>query len=146
MKKSFLLICIVLLLSSCGTKLNPEWYPLGSGKDTVYVLGNGKFNLGKTSSGIHLSMYNDEGYSGVLLAKVSGYKKKNGKLYVSSEEGYCVAYEDTNTAKVLIIVEEQYYSNLVGEDEAIKYLSNFEEFEEEEQKILKQLENNANKK
>ena len=141
MKKSFLLICIILLLSSCGSKLNPEWYPLGSGKDTVCVLGNGKFNLGKTSSGIDLSMYDDEGYSGVLLAKVSGYKKKNGKLYVFSEEGYCVAYEDTNTAKVLIIVEEQYYSNLVGEDEAVEYLASFEDFSNEEQKILKQLEN-----
>ena len=45
MKKVFVFVLIlVLFLTSCVSRLNPEWYPRGTtGKDTVYTFGNGKF-------------------------------------------------------------------------------------------------------
>lgn len=138
MKKVFVFVLIlVLFLTSCGSRLNPEWYPHGTtGKDTVYTFGNGKFSLGKTTDGIDLSMYKNDGDCGVILAFVNQYKSKNGKLYVYSEEGYCVIDKNQNTAKVFISAEKQHFSNLVVEDEAIVYLSSYDEFSEEEQEIF----------
>ena len=138
-KKFILIICIILFTSSCGNKLNPEWYPNGLGKDTVYVVGNGKFCLGKTSVGIDLSMHNGNGQTGVVLAYVNKYKKKKDKLYVYADEGYCIVDEVENVAKVLITVQEQYFSNLVGEDESITYLSSYDEFTEEEKTVFEAL-------
>ena len=139
MKKTFVFInfILVLFLTSCVSRLNPEWYPHGTiGKDTVYTFGNGKFSLGKTTDGIDLSMYKNDGDCGIILAFVNQYKSKNGKLYVYSEEGYCVIDKKQNTAKVFIFAEKQHFSNLVGEDEAIVYLSSYDEFSEEEQEIF----------
>lgn len=124
---------MIAIMCSCSSTLNPEWYPHGAGKDTVYTYGNGKFFLGKTSDGIDLSMYKDDGSCGVILAFVKEYKKKNDKLYVYSSEGFCVIDQLKNTAKVLIAVEKQHVGNLVGEDKAILYLSSFDEFSKEEQ-------------
>lgn len=134
-----LIISSVIFLSSCGSKLNPEWYPHGAGKDTVYTLGNGKFFLGKTIEGTDLSMFTDDGHCGVILAFVNKYKKINNSLYVYSDEGYCVIDENQNKAKVLITVEKQHVSNLVGEDSAISYLSSFEEFSKAEQDVFNKL-------
>ena len=90
MKKIVLMILLVAILSltACGTKLNKTWYPLGPGKDTVCIVGNGKFSLGKTIEGIHLTMHTNEynAHSDVLLAFVNSYKKKNDKLYVYADE------------------------------------------------------------
>lgn len=136
MRKLLIIISVVLLLTSCESSLNPEWYPRGVGKDTVYTFGDGKFALGKTSVGIDLSMYTDDGRCGTLLALVKDYKSKKGKLYVYSDEGYCVIDKEKNTAKVLVTVEKQFFSNLVGEDRSVQYLSSFDEFSQEEQKIF----------
>ena len=144
MKKGIILtivLIVILSLTTCESKLNKTWYPLGSGKDTVYTVGNGKFSLGKTVSGIDLTMFtseNDSNY-GVLLAFVNNYKKKNNKLYVHSDEGYCVVDIKSNTAKVLITVEKQYFSNLVGENEAVIYLSSYDEFLDEDKKVFEKL-------
>ena len=138
--RNLIIIVVMLLITSCASKLNPEWYPHGTtGKDTVYTFGNGKFSLGKTTDGVDLSMYKNDGDCGIILAFVNQYKSKNGKLYVYSEEGYCVINKDQNTAKVLITVEKQHFSNLVGEDEAIVYLSSYDEFSKEEQEIFHEM-------
>ena len=144
MKKSIvLMILLVGILSSttCGTKLNKTWYPLGPGKDTVCIVGNGKFSLWKTITGIHLSMHTSEYETNedVLLSFVNNYKKKNNKLYVYSDEGYCVVDIKSNTAKVLITVEKQYFSNLVGENEAVTYLSSYDDFSDEDKKVFEKL-------
>ena len=80
MKNIVLMILLVGILSSttCGTKLNKTWYPLGPGKDTVCIVGDGKFSLGKTTAGIDLMMFTNEYDTdyGVLLAFVNNYKKK----------------------------------------------------------------------
>lgn len=143
MKNIVLMILLVGILSSttCGTKLNKIWYPLGPGKDTVCVVGNGKFSLGKTTAGIDLMMFTNEYDTdyGVLLAFVNNYKKKNNKLYVYSDEGYCVVDIKSNTAKVLITVEKQYFFNLVGENEAVTYLSSYDDFSAEDKKVFEKL-------
>ena len=141
MKKSVVLTIFfvaTLFLTSCGSKLNPTWYPLGPGKDTVYIVGDGKFSLGKTTAGTHLSMHTSEYDTNddVLLAFVNKYKKKNDKFYVYSDEGYCVVDIKKNTANLLITVEKQYYSNLVGENEAVTYLLSYDDFSSEDKKVF----------
>ena len=135
------LLAAILSQSACGTKLNKTWYPLGPGKDTVCIVGNGKFSLGKTTAGIDLTMHTNEYDTdfGVLLAFVNNYKKKNDKLYVYADEGYCVVDIKSNTAKVLITVEKQYFSNLVGENEAVTYLSSYDDFSAEDKKVFEKL-------
>ena len=138
--KIVFVVCTALILSSCGSKLNQNWYPHGiTGKDIVYTFGNGKFALGETSDGIDLSMYKDDGDCGILLAFVEEYKSKNNKLYVYSKEGFCVINKEKNTAKVLITVEQQHFLNLVGVDDAIVYLSSFDEFSEEEKRVFQEM-------
>lgn len=137
-----ILLVVILSLTACGTKLNKTWYPLGPGKDTVCIVGDGKFSLGKTTVGIDLSMHTSEYDTSfdVLLAFVNSYKKKNDKLYVYADEGYCVVDIKSNTAKVLITVEKQYFSNLVGENEAVTYLSSYDDFTAEDKKVFEKLE------
>ena len=150
MKNIVIMILLVGILSSttCGTKLNKTWYPLGPGKDTVCIVGNGKFSLLKTTEGVHLSMHTSEDntHTDALLAFVNNYKKKNNKLYVYSDEGYCVVDIKSNTAKVLITVEKQYFSNLVGENEAVTYLSSYDEFSAEDKKVFEKLMKKNNRK
>ena len=136
-----ILLIAILYLTACGTKLNKTWYPLGPGKDTVCIVGNGKFNLGKTTAGIDLMMFTNEYDTdyGVLLAFVNSYKKKDDKLYVYSDEGYCVVDIKSNTAKILITVEKQYFFNLVGENEAVTYLSSYDDFSAEDKKVFEKL-------
>ena len=83
---------------------------------------------------MHTSEYdtNDD----ILLAFVNKYKKKNDKFYVYSEEGYCVVDINKNTANLLITVEKQYYSNLVGENEAVTYLLSYDDFSNEDKKVF----------
>ena len=144
MKKSIALIILlvmILSLTACGTKLNKIWYPLGPGKDTVCIVGDGKFYMVKTIEGVRFSMHTNENDTdhGVLLAFVNSYKKKNNKLYVYSDEGYCVVDIKSNTAKVLITVEKQYFSNLVEENEAVTYLSSYDDFSDEDKKVFEKL-------
>ena len=141
MKKSIalaMLLVILLSLTACESKLNPTWYPLGSGKDTVCIVGNGKFSLGKLSSGIILTMHTSENDTNedVLLAFVKKYKKKNDKLYVYADEGYCVIDIESNTAKLLITAKEQYYSDLADEYDEITFLSSYDDFEVPDKKIF----------
>jgi hypothetical protein len=95
----------------------------------------------KTIEGVRFSMHTNEYDTdhGVLLAFVNSYKKKNDKLYVYADEAYCVVDIKSNTAKVLITVEKQYFSNLVGENEAITYLSSYDDFSAEDKKVFEKL-------
>ncbi|MCD7855905.1 MAG: DUF5050 domain-containing protein [Clostridiales bacterium] len=127
---------------------------IGIGKDNVYVWNDGVFQIGHYSDGNHLD-YHFDNFPLIksVLEKVITYKAKDDKLFVITEEGYAVI-DKTNTAKVLITVSEDeftngYYTNDEGvkipytrfiDDPQIVYLESFDDFEAEEQKQFEKME------
>ena len=83
MKNIVLMILLVAILSltSCGTKLNKTWYPLGPGKDTVCIVGDGKFCLWKTITGIHLSMHTSEYEEIAFLSSYDDFSAEDKKVF-----------------------------------------------------------------
>jgi len=141
MKKFFLLVLTLLLLTSCSSvELNPEWYPRGLWKDDIFVSRpNGKFNIGQYSHVQALTVNTDDNGCDTLLSFVTDHKRRDDKVYVYSDEGYCVIDETTNTAEVLVIVEEQYA--LSGtKDPAVTYLKSFDDFSDEAKEIFTEME------
>ena len=132
----------LLLLTSCSSvELNPEWYPHGwAGKDTIFVSRpNGKFSIGQYYIYQALAVNTDDGRHDILLSSVTDHKRIKDKVYVYSDEGYCVIDENTNTAEVLVAVEEQ--SALSGtNDPAVTYLKSFDDFSDEAKKIFTEME------
>ena len=141
MKKILLLIVSLLLLTSCSkVELNPEWYPSGLWKDDIFVSRpNGKFNIGQCSDVQALTVNTDNNGCDTLLSLVADHKRRGDKVYVYSDEGYCVIDETTNTAEVLVIVEEQYALSGTN-DPAVTYLKSFDDFSDEAKKIFKDME------
>lgn len=120
------------------------------GKDTVRVWGN-MYEIGHYSSGNQLEIYVND-ITENILEKVKAHKVIKKKLYVISEEGYAVINE-CNLCKVYVTVPEDefvngysideqgntsYYSRFI-ENEHIQYLSDFNEFSEEEQEIFNKM-------
>ncbi len=141
MKKIFLLVFSVLLLTSCAkVQLNPEWYPYGwAGKDTIFVSKpNGKFSIGQYNIDQALAVNTDYGMHDILLSLVTDHKRNGDKVYVYSDEGYCVIDETTNTAKVLVIAEEQHVLSGTN-DPAVTYLKSFDDFSDEAKKIFTEM-------
>ncbi len=141
MKKIFLLVLTLLLLTSCSSvELNPEWYPRGLWKDDIFVsMPNGKFKIAQCSEVQVLFVHTEDNERNTLLSFVTDHKRRDDKVYVYSDEGYCVIDETTNTAEVLVIVEEQYA--LSGtKDPAVTYLKSFDDFSDEEKKIFTEME------
>ncbi len=141
MKKFFLLVLTLLLLTSCSSvELNPEWYPRGLWKDDIFVSRpNGKFNIGQYSKNQALSVNTDDGRHDILLSSVTDHKRIKDKVYVYSDEGYCVIDENTNTAEVLVVVEEQHAVSGTN-DPAVTYLKSFDDFSDEAKKIFTEME------
>ena len=141
MKKIFLLIFSILLLTSCGkVELNPEWYPRGLWKDDIFVSRpNGKFNIGQYSDVQALTVNTDDNGHDTLLSFVTDHMRSDNKVYVYSDEGYCVIDETTNTAEVLVIAEEQ--AVLSGTDDpAVTYLKSFDDFSDKAKRIFTKME------
>ncbi len=141
MKKIFLLVLSLLLLTSCSSvELNPEWYPRGLWKDDIFVSRpNGKFNIAQCSEIQVLFVYKEDNDRDTLLNFVTDHKRNEDKVYIYSDEGYCVIDETTNTAEILVTVEEQY--TLSGtNDPAVTYLKSFDDFSHEAKKILAEME------
>lgn len=141
MKKILLLIFSLLLLTSCAkVELNPEWYPRGLWKDDIFVSRpNGKFNIGQYSNVQALTVNTDNNGCDTLLSLVTDHKRRDDKVYVYADEGYCVIDETTNTAEVLIIVEEQYALSGTN-DPAVTYLKSFDDFSDKAKKIFGNME------
>ena len=99
----------------------------------------------------HLGIKTKE-ISDVILQKVLKHKVKKKKLYITSDEGYAVI-DKNNLCRVYITIPEKEFveeyskdsqGNLIYrsrriEDEHIQYLSDFDEFSEEEKAILNKL-------
>jgi len=138
MKKIFLLVISLLLLTSCSkVDLNPEWYPRGLWKDDVFVSRpNGKFNISKLVSGNILSVFTDGGNADIL-DHVTDHKRSGDKVYVYSDEGYCVIDENSNTAEILLNFPE--HSHTIS-DPAVTYLESFDDFSDKAKKIFTDME------
>ena len=140
MKKIFLIVFALLILTSCGgVELNPEWYPRGLWKDDIFVSRpNGKFNIGQYSDVQALVVNTDDNGRDTLLSFVTDHMRSDHKVYIYADEGYCVIDEVTNTAEILVIVEEQYALSGTN-DLAVTYLKSFDEFSDKAKKIFKEM-------
>lgn len=125
------------------------------GRDTIYVLGDGKFQIGKFADDKVFFMYNENKTIEALLRSVSKYKYDNGNLYVISNEGYGIADSKTNTCKLYITVQEEDFvrgysvdsdgiqhsiSRLI-DDEHIEYLKSYNDFADDERSMFERLKN-----
>ena len=131
------------MLTGCRyVDLNPDWYPVGAGRDARYICApNGKFHIYKAADVYVFGVNTDREYDfdDSLLANVD-YFSKNNRLYVYSCEGYAVVDEVENTAQVLRTSEPQYFTNCGTDDKAVTYLTSFDEFSKEDQEILSKME------
>ncbi len=103
------------------------------GKDTVYVLGNGKFQI-LNIVGVHTLIMHRDGEPGTetLLDGISKYKKVNECLYIVSRQGYGVVNGNTNKCKLRITFPK---SERV-EDEHIQYLESYDDFSADEKMVF----------
>ena len=140
MKKFFLVILSLLMLTGCrNVNLNPEWYPNGIGRDHIYLCKpDGKFYI-MNAAGIYVLGANTEReYDDMLLAYVD-YYTEDDKLYACSSEGFAVVDEVENTVQVFVRVEEQYFTTFGTKDDAVTYLTSFDEFSKRAQEIFLQM-------
>ena len=117
-----------------------------SGKDTVMVIGDGKFQIVKINDKKVLWFFSDGNSNDVLLAYVEKYKKTGRSLYVYSKEGYALVDGGNNTCNLFLTVTKQYYGNTLTEEEGatqgITYLDSYDQFTEDEQKIFEKMKEN----
>lgn len=120
---------------------------ISKGKDTILIWKN-MYVIGHFSDGNHLSIETKE-TNETILKNVVTHKKKNGKLYIVSDEGYAVI-DKNNLCRVFITIDDEKFVNGYSEDsngnrtyisrkvecENIVYLSKYDEFSTEEKKIL----------
>ena len=109
------------------------------GRDTVFVLGDGKFQIGKFGDVTALVMYyEDDLLLETLLSDVKAYRKKNNKLYVISSEGYGVVDGNSNTCKLVITAKKQKITkyNDAEENRRITYIESYDLLEDGEKKIF----------
>lgn len=142
-----------------GQQLDKEetkWkdYPYGRpGKDTVYWIGDGKFQLLKSVDDRELCMYDENKMLRTLLKDVVDYKVKEKLLYVISAEGYGIIDESENICRLFIVVEDSQYISGWSEDEEgnrkyisrylndthITYLKSYDEFSGNERAIFERM-------
>lgn len=122
------------------------------GKDTKFVLGDGKFQLVHTyDKYFDFIMKYDESQGDIILKDCLQYKHIGDYLYVFSKtEGYAVVDQKSNLCRVYIIVSPEQFTNgytidsagikhtisRFVNDEHIQYVSDFNVFSEEEQEIF----------
>ena len=126
-------------------------YPYGRpGRDTVYWVGDGKFQILKSAGDKELFMYDENKVLHTLLKDVIDYKVKKKLLYVISEEGYGVIDESENICRLFISIEDSQYISGWSEDESgnrkdisrylddthITYLKSYDEFLSDERVIF----------
>ncbi len=123
------------------------------GRDTIFVLGDGKFQVGKFSGDKVFFMHNENQTTEVLLQKVARYKGDKSNLYVISEEGYGIADSKTNKCRLYITVPPEEFIRGYGtdsegiqhpisrflNDEHIQYLNSYDDFSSEEKAIFEKI-------
>ena len=123
------------------------------GKDTVYWIGNGKFQILESAGDRVLCVYDKTKVLHTLLKNELDYKVKKNFLYVISAEGYGIINEKENTCRLFITVEDSQYISGWSEDEAgirkyisrylndthITYLESYDEFSSNEKAIFESM-------
>ena len=147
------IICLILdfalvtcFISACQNR-KLEYGRIG--RDTVYVVGNGKIQICHVDQNNRLIFYQTENLTETLLSQVTSYKSEEDKLFVVSDDGYAVVDEKTYKVKLLIFNPSIYfdsfrnqtnrlphYSYSVLENTNIELLNSFDEFSETEQKCF----------
>mgnify|MGYP006876774349 CR=1 FL=1 len=117
------------------------------GKDTILMWGN-MYQIGRYSDGDYLSIKTENEVNSGVLGKVIKHKAVANKLYVILENG-CAVIDENNLCKIFISISgEEIATDLQGNEENhsqcvvsqyVEYLSNINEFSEEEQKVLSKL-------
>lgn len=112
------------------------------GKDTIYVFGDGKFQIMKLDYSKDLIMHYDDGKSEVsIISLITKYKEKDGKLYVMSELGYGVVGKEENRCRIYIKSSAKDSVKRLENDECVKYLDSYDDFSEEERAIFYKMKN-----
>ncbi|GMK41200.1 hypothetical protein PCCS19_42560 [Paenibacillus sp. CCS19] len=125
---SFVLVLSLLL----GCQSSSIHYP--TGKDTVVIVGDGKFQIGKFPDSLKLEMFESSQQMVILEEKVKQYKKSGQNLYVIGEKNaYYVVDGTSNTCKIYIGSDQ---SDI---DAVITYLKDYDEFSEKEQAMFDEM-------
>ena len=109
------------------------------GKDTVAVIGDGKFQIMKASNELVLIVNNNETSTGILNW-VCNYKKTRDNIYIYSLNGYATVDGKTNTCRLFYTKQpdKRVLENVLQENK-ITVLTSFDEFTIEERGILNNL-------
>ena len=122
------------------------------GKDTRLIWEN-KYQIIKYPSWLTLLIYEEpNGLTDSVLQNITDYKTKGEKLYVVSEEGYAVIDKDSFCRVCITVPADEFINGyIVAKDgskfshsgfleyDNILYLSKFEDFTEDERKILNKM-------
>ncbi|CAM2776770.1 hypothetical protein PASE110613_00155 [Paenibacillus sediminis] len=123
---------VLVILSGCK---NQSMYPIG--KDTVVAVLDGKFQIGKFSSGKKLEVFDESGDSTVLDDNVIKYKKVNKILYVigdnftviNGEKNTCTQFSSSNIS-----------STAKSENGTVMtYIDSYDKFNDDEKKVFDEL-------
>lgn len=79
-----------------------------------------------------------------LLGNVTDYKATKHKFYVRSDDGYAVI-DENNICRLYSVPSDTADTESISDYDVIRYLSDFEEFSEEEQKQLNKLKTKADR-
>lgn len=136
---SILILCISFKWSAIQEMFIPLKYH--TGKDTILMLGDGKFEIGKFGKMDILQMNTKDGLALTVLNDVVDFKKSNGILYVVSSRGYAVINANNNHAQVFYtatIAEKDTIESLKNIDE-ISILNSYNNFSSRNRKILNKI-------
>lgn len=166
MKRTVLIICLIIILT-ISLKMTslffsdffaiPQVNKYGRiGRDTVLVIGNGKYQIVNSPKELNLIMYNNSNVTEVVMSDIKNYKKYNNKVFIVSLEGYSIIDETTNTCVTYIFVAQQKYGGAYVEDdmgnitfipheikdESFIYLDTYDDFTKEEKEIFDEMSHN----
>lgn len=101
------------------------------GKDTILIWCN-MYEIGHFCNGNHLSI-SSPNIDTNILEKINRYRIINNKLYVTSDDG-CAVIDDSKICRIYIHSQKEVTRI---ENEYVTYLSQYEDFSEQERHIFK---------
>ncbi len=114
------------------------------GKDTI-IIWEDTFELFHSYKDIHLcvkrNIAKNQYISDTILENIRDYQNNDGKLYIVSDDGFAIL-DENNNCRIYINTD---YKNFIQNDK-VKYLSSFNDFSEDEQKIFNNMNIRYNKR